>query len=103
MPSIVLLAFERTRLEPRRLRQRQRPRKNEDWCSGEKVESSVLDAQSLRAEWISHCVEIVKFTVTRASVSTGCPDTSYGLKRHCNTASRAAVERIAGPLSTCRF
>ena len=46
----------------------------------------------------NYWVEMVKFTVMRASVSTASPDCRYGLKRHCFTASRAAVERMVGPL-----
>lgn len=50
----------------------------------------------------NYWVEMVKFTVMRASVSTASPDCRYGLKRHCFTASRAAVERMVGPLRTCK-
>src|SRR5439155_13211876 len=48
-----------------------------------------------------YCVEIVKFTVMRAAVSTGSPDCRCGRKRHCFTAWRAAPERMSGPLTTC--
>ena len=70
-------------------------------CRGISIHRVLYADDSLGAPEKTQFVEIVKFTLMRARVSTGCPFWRNGLKCHCITASRAAAAKICGPLRIC--